>query len=271
MDQQTDVDAAARGDGAAFQRLVEPLRRPLQSFIARSVTHPADAEDLYQETLIKAHKGLSTFRGDASFKTWIFSIAARTCMDHLRSRKRWRVETQLDGQQAMYDCPELLERTAAVNAQPDFSYSIREHIAFCFSCVARVLSPEQQAAVFLREVFDFGNRDASKMLGMSESVFRHHLSAARRTMQDAFEQLCSLIGKQGACYQCRQLRELTPEGKRGDDLERIGDEHAAAEQLLEERLTIVREADLLGGPSNKLHDLFFEFMTSVEEGRPFPA
>lgn len=271
MEQQDDVKAAAQGDGAAFQRLVEPLRRPLQSYIGRSVTHPADAEDLLQETLIKAHKGLTTFRGDASFKTWIFSIAARTCMDHLRSRKRWRVETQLDGQEAMYECPELLERTAAINALPDFSYSIREHIAFCFSCVARVLPPDQQAAVLLREVFDFRNREASKMLGMSESVFRHNLAAARRTMVDAFDQLCALIGKQGACHQCRQLRDLTPEAKRGDDLEQIGKETDNREQKLEARLGIVRDADLLGGPSSKVHDLFFEFMTSVEEGRPFPA
>jgi RNA polymerase sigma-70 factor (ECF subfamily) len=131
-----------------------------------------------------------------------------------------------------------------------------------------VLPPDQQAVVFLKEVFGFTSLEGSKLLGISESVFRHHLSEGRRVMEQAFEQLCSLIGKRGACYQCKELRESMPPGKQGEDLAGIGRPEDDLEHKLEARLQIVREADLTQGPSAKLHALFFQFLANVEEGRP---
>lgn len=266
MEQQALIRAAAAGDETAFDALTRPLLRPLRSYVLRMVTHPDDADEILQDTLLKAHRGLAKYRGDASFKNWVFAIATRACTDLLRQRQRWRVQTQLDTRDASYQSAELIEKSTAVHAQPDFAYSIREHIAFCFSCIARVLDPEEHAAVMLREVYEFKNREASKILGLSESVFRHKLAAGRKAMIAAFTDLCALLGKQGMCYQCREIRSRTAPEKRADDLKQIGVVGDIPDVAFQARLEIVREADLADGQSAAWHDLLFRFMAEVEEG-----
>ncbi len=276
MDQPTLIDAARNGDDAAFRQLTAPLQRQIRGYVLRMVTHPDDADDILQDVLLKAHKGLAGYRGEASFKNWLFAIASRECIEHLRRRKRWRNETQLDTQTASYDSAELVDQSTAVHARQDFVFSIREHIAFCFSCIARVLPPDEHAAVMLREVYEFKNREASKMLGLSESVFRHKLAAGRKAMIAAFADLCALLGKQGMCHQCAEIRGRTARGKRGEAVSDVALAATDPEVALQKRLEVVRQADLADGTSSAWHDLLFRFMSQLEEGyshprRPAPA
>jgi hypothetical protein len=89
-------------------------------------------------------------------------------------------------------------------------------------------------------------------------------------MTQSYDGLCQLINKTGACWQCRGLRELTPEQNRGADLVQI---HVAPgmavtpENLLDARLQIAREADLENGRSRPMHDLFYQNLSTREEGR----
>ena len=69
-------------------------------------------------------------------------------------------------------------------AAPDFSFEVREHVAYCFACVGRSLPPDEQAALVLGDVADMSARDAARVLGVSKSVFRHRLAAARQAMRD---------------------------------------------------------------------------------------
>jgi RNA polymerase sigma-70 factor (ECF subfamily) len=267
MEQDQLIKAAAGGDSQAFDQLTRPLLRMLQSYILRMVANPTDAEDLLQETLAKAYRGLAAFRGDASFKNWVFAIATRTCLDHLRQRKRWRVEAHVEAGEVAEQRPEVLEELFAAAGHPDFVYSVREHVAFCFSCIGRVLSPEEQAAVVLREVLELTNRESAKAMGVSESVFRHRLSAARQMMCDTFENLCALVNKQGICHMCNVLRGKLPPEKRGEKLTRIGDRAGTPDERLDVRLEIVRQADLARGTAAPWHDLMFTMMSRLEESR----
>src|SRR4030095_11720624 len=67
----------------------ETFQRELKSFLLRMTASVQDAEDIVQETYLKAHARIDTFRGVSSLKTWMFSIAAILARDLLRSRKRW--------------------------------------------------------------------------------------------------------------------------------------------------------------------------------------
>src|SRR5208282_1925936 len=145
-DEEASLVALARsGDRAAFGSLVEPWRKPLFGYIYRMVTLRQDAEDLLQDVLVRVLENLREYRGEAPFKSWLFGIATHACLDHLRSRKRWRVEAQLIGEQEAKASPERHRALVEVMQQPEFVFEIREHIAFCFSCIARSLAPEQQA------------------------------------------------------------------------------------------------------------------------------
>jgi RNA polymerase sigma-70 factor (ECF subfamily) len=271
VEQETQlVERALHGDEAAFSELLDPFRKPLFSYMYRMVTQRQDAEDLLQDVLVRVLESLPRFRGEARFKTWLFGIATHVCLDHLRNKKRWRTEAQLYGEREADSSPEYREHITEVLSRPDFVFEVREHIAFCFSCIGRTLEPDQQAAIMLREVLGFSNQESAAILEVSEPVFRHRLSAARAKMISDYEGLCQLINKTGVCWQCRGLRELTPEARRGPDLVQIEVAPGLSvtqENLFDSRLKIVREAELAEGSTRAMHDLFYSGLSAREESR----
>jgi len=264
------VEKAQRGDSLAFGSLVEPWRKPLFGYIYRMVMLRQDAEDLLQDVLVRVLEGIRTYRGEARFKSWLFGIATHVCLDHLRAKKRWRVEAQSIGEKEATADPERVAGITTLMQQPGFSFEIREHIAFCFSCIARTLPPEEQAAVMLKEVLGFTGGEAAGMLGVSEPVFRHRLAAGRAKMIEDYDGLCALINKSGVCYQCSALQQIAGEGHRGADLVQIEVAPGVAmnaENLFDARLAIVRDADLETGRTRVVHDLFYSSLAQREESR----
>ena len=264
------VERAQQGDRDAFGSLVEPWRKPLFGYIYRMVTLRQDAEDLLQDVFIRVLEDIRSYRGEARFKSWLFGIATHACLDHLRKRKRWRVEAQLIGEREATANPENIVHLRALMAGPGFTYETREHIAFCFSCIARTLEPEEQAAVMLKEVLEFTNQEAAAILRLSEPVFRHRLSDARAKMTKAFDGLCALINKAGVCYQCQGLREIAPENHRGPDLVQIEvapGMSVTPDTLFDARAAIARSADLADGTTRAMHDMFYTTLSAREESQ----
>jgi RNA polymerase sigma-70 factor (ECF subfamily) len=264
------VERARQGDSAAFGSLVEPWRGPLFGYIYRMVTLRQDAEDLLQDVLVRVLENIREYRGEARFKSWLFGIATHACLDHLRHRKRWRVEAQLIGEKEATADPGQHEGLVALMQKPEFRFEIREHIAFCFSCISRTLPPEEQAVIMLKEVLGFTAQEAAGILAVSEPVFRHRLEAARRTMIENYSGLCALVNKEGLCYQCRGLQEMAGDGHSGRDLVQIEVAPGVAitsENLFDARLLIVRDADLANGTTRTMHDMFFSSLSKREESR----
>ena len=253
--------AAHAGDRRAFDLLARAALPRLRGTIRRMVGHPQQTDDLVQDALAKAWSSFGTFDGRSAFSTWLCSIGANVAIDHLRAESRWREHAQVAYANECSASPELAMEVGGVLTSPSFHYDVKEHVAFCFTCVGRSLEPELQAALVLREVQELSNQEAAKALGLSESVFRHRLSEARRTMETSFEGLCALVNKRGVCYQCRGLRDAIP------DTTRQG-EPAPASLSFEDRLRVVREGDIDEGRSQGLHDLFWRRMAQHErEGR----
>ena len=263
------VERARRGDKEALDRLLAAMRRPVLGYAYRMVTRREDAEDAVQETLFRVARDLPRFRGEARFRTWVFGIATHVCLDLLRQRARWRRDTQLDGEIAARADRYRMAEIGTLMTRADVRFEIREHIAFCFSCVARTLEPRAQAALMLKEIVGLSLQEAAQALELSEPRYRHLLSDARRHMRESFDGLCQLVNKTGACWQCRGLRELAPAEKRGEDLVRIELGPGVAmtpESLLDARIDIARNADLEGGAARVLHDDLFEALNRDELG-----
>lgn len=259
----TDTTGLARspteGDGAraVFDRLAAAALPKVRGVVRRMIGHPDDTEDILQDALVNAWKAFPDFRGDAAFSTWLTTIASRLAVDHLRKAKRWRPEAQIAyANLAAADPAYSGELVAAVSA-PDFAYEVREHVAYCFACVGRSLPPDEQAALVLGDVADMSAREAAIALGTSESVYRHRLSAARQAMRERYENLCALVAKTGMCHQCKGLRELAPEDRRGRPIPDIAD--------YADRIAIVRDADFASGPSAAFHDIFWRRTKEIEE------
>ena len=256
MDEKALVAAAAAGDRQSFDGLVAPHLGTLRGFVHRMIGHPDDAADLVQETLLRAFGGIGAvpLRG-REFSTWLCAIAAHACIDHLRREKRWRPYSQSYAEQECAGSPEMRQEILNLVADPGFSFDAHEHIAACFTCVARSLPPLQEAALVLREIFEYSNQEAADALHVTEPVLRNHLTAARGAMKDTYEGLCSLVNKQGICHQCAGFRNVAGEGRKGPPVAPLGADGDGPEERFRVRLRIVKDTPFEGGVSRKLHDL----------------
>ena len=256
MTTETELLKAARaGDRKAFEALFAPHVDMLRGLLRRMVGPDSEVDDLVQQSLLKAFESIASFRGESKASTWLCAIGTRLAIDHLRARKRWRARAQtIFAAHCLTDADAGVAVGAALS-RPDFEYDVREHIGYCFTCVGRTLEPDEQAALILRDVLGSTNDEAAEALRVTRSVLRHKLSDARRKMNVVYDDLCALVNKQGACWQCAGLREVAPEGKRGPEV--------PDSLTWDERLEVVR-----GHPSERtkaLHDVFFELTSEQEE------
>jgi RNA polymerase sigma-70 factor (ECF subfamily) len=266
-DEASLLQRAQGGERPAFDALVAPHLPRLRSFLHRLVAHPDDADDLAQDATLQAFRKLASFRGESAFATWLFAIAHRLALTHLRTRKqRWPQAIQLEMHDRAAASASFGAELGGEIGRPDFRYEVGEHIAYCFACIGRSLDPEDSAALVLREVLDVPNHEAAKIVDLSESTFRHRLASARRTMTDAFDGMCALINKQGVCHQCSTLRELCPTDRRGPPVEPLGDGGTEdADVLFARRLATVRAADVTGGTTARMHAAMLRFIARHAE------
>jgi RNA polymerase sigma-70 factor (ECF subfamily) len=255
--EQALVRGARGGDRAAFEELCRDALPKLRGIVRKMVGHAAQTDDLVQEALTKAWTSLASFDGRSAFGTWLCRIGMNLAIDFLRGEKRWRDRAQVAYANECAGSEELGTEVGAVLTSSEFRYDVREHIAFCFVCVARSLSPDLQAALVLREVEGLSNQEAADQLGITESVLRHRVSDARARMEASFDGLCALVNKRGVCYQCSGLREGVPDPARQGD-------PAPDSISLVRRLQVVSEVDVDRGIAQPLHDLFWRRIADQE-------
>lgn len=243
-----------------FEAMYAEQRDAVRGYVHRMIGHPGDADDLVQTTALKAYERRTTLRSEAAFRSWLFRIATTTCLDFLRKQKRWRPLSQAYAERECAENQMLRDEVIATTKDPEFAFDVHEHMAFCLTCVGRSLDPAHQAALVLREIAGFSNQEAADIVGVSESVLRHHLAAARRSMEDTYEGLCALVSKSGICHQCAGFRAATTEARRGPALpvlDQAPDRWAA-------RLDAARQRHFAGGVSQSLHDLLFARIRRIE-------
>ena len=157
---------ARAGDEAAFRELTDPYRRELQLHVYRIVGSAQDAEDLLQETLLAAWRGLERFEGRASVRAWLYRIATNRSLDALRASRR-RPEDLLRITEApeptrraepiwLEPYPDILLDDIPTDAPgPDARYEAKEAIALAFIAGLQHLPPQQRAVLVLRDVLGF--------------------------------------------------------------------------------------------------------------------
>jgi RNA polymerase sigma-70 factor (TIGR02960 family) len=186
---------ARGGDEEAFRELTEPHRRELQVHCYRMLGSVQDAEDMVQETLLAAWRGLESFEGRASLRSWLYRIATNRCLNALRAQSRRPQEVP-----AMGDMPEPTRRTEPVRLEPypdvlledlpDRSpgpaarYEARESIELSFIVALQHLPPRQRAALVLRDVLGFRTAEVAEMLDTGEASVKGSLQRARAAVEE---------------------------------------------------------------------------------------
>ncbi|HSL45713.1 MAG TPA: RNA polymerase sigma factor [Anaerolineales bacterium] len=239
------------------------IQGELKSFLLRMTASAQDAEDLVQETYVRAHSKIDTFRGESSLKTWVFSIASNLARDLLKSKKRWPENvTDICKDAALGNQQFFREALRIRETSPQGNFEIKEHIAFCFTCISKSLPLEGHLVILLKEVYGFKVREISQILQLSEAMVKHHLHVSRSKMIEIFDHRCSLINKQGICHQCTELNGIfNPKQKTQEELVKIEmareAESRSRDELFDLRMKILRELDPFqsGAAELQLHHL----------------
>lgn len=264
-DVEPEAGALARaraGDINAFYELYAGFREELKSYLYRLLADRADAEDLAQDTFVRAFDRLWSFEQRSSLKTWVFSIATRLALDVLRHRKRWP-EDILDLAKAEAGArPEVRAYLEQARYQtPHGAFELAEHVDFCFTCVAKTLPLAQQVALLLRDVYGFSTVDVARMMGAGEGAVKHYTRDARTTMERVFDDRCALVRQDGPCHQCSELnawlnpKQVAQEQRVTVDELRGSPSHDRA-HLLRLREDLVRRINPLRGRGSDLHEAF---------------
>ena len=236
----------------------EAVRGPLQSYLLRLTASVTEAEDIVQDTYLKAHAKIGTFRAESSLKTWLFAIAANTARDHLKSRKRWPENVTDLAREAALGNQQFFSEAMQINqSSPHGRFEIKEHIAFCFTCVSKSLPLEQHMALLLKEVYEFKVAAIAKIIDQSESMVKYYLRTGRERMIEIFDNRCSLINKTGACHQCTELNGIfNPKQKAAEEVAKITMAREAKkrsrEDLFDLRMEILKGIDPFRSDSAEL-------------------
>ena len=241
----------------------ETFQGELKSFLLRMTASIQDAEDIVQDTYLKAQAKMDTFRGESSLKTWVFSIASNLARDLLRSKKRWpETVTDICREEALGNRQFFQEAMQIRENSPQGKFEIKEHIAFCFTCVSKSLPLEQHLALLLREVYGFKVAEIAIIMNQTEAMVKYYLHVSRSRMVEIFDHRCSLINKQGICHQCTELNGIfNPRQKAQEELVKIEmareAENKSKEELFDLRMKILQELDPFesGAAELQLHHL----------------
>jgi RNA polymerase sigma-70 factor, ECF subfamily len=160
------VAQAARGDDGAFELLVHRYSEDLWRLARTLLRNDAEAEEAVQDTFLKAYRSLASFRGDASFRTWLHHICQKTCIDRIRARRVITVPlTQL---------PENAERPSA-----ETKMILEETLL--------TLREDDRMAFLLVHFLGYTREEAARICGVPSSTMRTRVVRARRRLAEILE------------------------------------------------------------------------------------
>jgi RNA polymerase sigma-70 factor (ECF subfamily) len=163
-EEQAWITASRQGDQQAFAALVERYQRMIHDLTYRMSGSLSDAEDLAQETFIRAYRQLHAFRGDAKFSSWLYRIGINTCLNWRKSqarRSRLHDEVARQDNQPGHDSDMLDKVQAALLKLPD----------------------KQRAAIILTVYEEMSHAEAGRVLGCSETTVSWRVFMARKQLK----------------------------------------------------------------------------------------
>jgi RNA polymerase sigma-70 factor (ECF subfamily) len=193
---ERELLAAARsGDEAAFRRLVEPQRAQVHAHCYRMLGSLHDAEDVMQDALLRAWRGLRRFDGRSAFRTWLYRIATNACLDAIARRPKRVLPIDYgpaaspadEGQRLdgvwVDPYPDGVVGLEEGYAAPEARYEQREAVELAFVAALQHLPPRQRAVLILREVLGLSAKEVAETLDTTPASVNSALQRARKGVE----------------------------------------------------------------------------------------
>ena len=177
-------------DEAAFTALTEPYRRQLHVHCYRMLGSFDEAEDLVQETLLRAWRGRAGFEGRSMVRTWLYRIATNACLDLLanKSHRLLSLESPQAAEPNAVDWLQpypdrLLDQMSSSDSEPDSMVIARETIELAYLAAIQYLPPKQRATLILRDALGWSAKETAKLLDETVASVNSALNRARSSMR----------------------------------------------------------------------------------------
>jgi RNA polymerase sigma-70 factor (TIGR02960 family) len=190
------LELARAGDEAAFGDLVAPYRRELQVHCYRILGSLQDAEDVLQETLLSAWRGLGAFEARSSVRTWLYRIATNRSLDAVRAgaRRERDMSTRINGLEPpaptrygevawLTPYPDDLLELPDPTPGPEAVVESHEATSLAFVTALQLLPPKQRAVLILRDVLGYHAAEVAEMLDATTESVTSALKRARATIE----------------------------------------------------------------------------------------
>jgi RNA polymerase sigma-70 factor, ECF subfamily len=195
------LSAAVQGDANEFSRLTEPYRQELQAHCYRILGSLYEAEDLVQETFLRAWRRLDSFEGRSSLRAWLYKIATNACLDALDRKKTRRTlppskapaadplsPISPPSSETVWLEPYPDEWLVDSAAGPEARYLANESVSLAFLAALQGLPPRQRAVLILKDVLDWPANEVANMTGLTTSAVNSALHRARVTLSKKYHQ-----------------------------------------------------------------------------------
>jgi RNA polymerase sigma-70 factor, ECF subfamily len=200
--------AAQAGDERAFRALVEPYRHALEVHCYRMLGSAHEAEDLVQETLLRAWRALERFEPRAQLQTWLYRIATNACLDELERRPR-----RPEPVDPFPDTP--LDASSAPTYDPVARYAIREGMELALLRAIQEVPGRQRAVLIFRDVLGWTAPEVAELLESTVASVNSALQRARATI----DQHMPATTRPAAGPQERELLDRYVEAFEHDDID----------------------------------------------------
>lgn len=173
------IHKAAEGDCDAFEQLVMTYQKQVYNLTLRMAGNPEDALDLSQEAFFKAWRGLSTYRFDSAFSTWLYRLTSNVCIDFLRKQKKSKV-VSLNFVDDENEEQELTLPDPGPSTEDQVLLQLdQEQIAQAMNR----LEPEYRQVLVMRVVNGLSYTEISEALALKEGTVKSRIARARDKMR----------------------------------------------------------------------------------------
>lgn len=180
------VERAKKGDVAAFEQLIAQYQKSVYNTAFRLTGNHEDASDVAQEAFVKVYTSLPDFRGDSSFKTWLFRIVHNACNDELRKRIRKRTSSLSDI--VFNEDGDLSRQIPDPSDGPEQSLDRIETQRVVQQSINE-LDDEYRIVVVMREIQGLSYNEIADALGINLGTVKSRLNRARHALKEKFSDL----------------------------------------------------------------------------------
>jgi RNA polymerase sigma-70 factor (ECF subfamily) len=194
-----DSGESTTHEQADISALIEPYRGELLLHCYRLLGSLHDAEDMVQESMLRAWRHFDTFKGRASLRTWLYTIATNACLDTLKKRPSRTLPTAISSEadprtpipsptaETLWLEPLPDSWLAEATENPEARYSRHESVSLAFLTALQLLPPRQRAILILSDVLDWRAHEIARLLELTVSAVTSALHRARVTLSHNYQ------------------------------------------------------------------------------------